>query len=143
MLKLLYVFFPHPLFFPPYSLLFFPLFPPFFPFFPLNRLIFPLIFYFYFYLFIYLFIYLFFILLPSFLHTFFPLLFSLTFFPLPSFFRPSQPEGSSQLELVKASGLRSPEDFLSDLKLAEEEQQAEDQAKERHIEDECDNAALR
>ncbi|KAG0712640.1 Diphthine--ammonia ligase [Chionoecetes opilio] len=53
------------------------------------------------------------------------------------------PEGTSQLEMVKASGLRFPEDFLSDLKLAEEEQQAEDQAKERHIEDECDIAALR
>ncbi|XP_045107874.1 diphthine--ammonia ligase-like [Portunus trituberculatus] len=52
------------------------------------------------------------------------------------------PEGTSQQEMVRASGLRTPEDFLSDLKLAEEEQQAEDQAKERHIEDECDNAAL-
>ncbi|KAK8379049.1 hypothetical protein O3P69_009651 [Scylla paramamosain] len=52
------------------------------------------------------------------------------------------PEGTSQQEMVRASGLRTPEDFLSDLKLAEEEQQAEDQAKERHIEDECDSAAL-
>ncbi|XP_069165246.1 uncharacterized protein [Procambarus clarkii] len=41
----------------------------------------------------------------------------------------------SQLELVKAAGLRGPEEFLCDLKLAEEEQQAEDQAKESHIED--------
>ena len=33
------------------------------------------------------------------------------------------------------AGLRKPEDFLGDLKLAEEEQQAEDQAKELHLDD--------
>ncbi|KAK3883105.1 hypothetical protein Pcinc_012559 [Petrolisthes cinctipes] len=50
------------------------------------------------------------------------------------------PEDVDQLELVKACGLRSPEDFLFDLKLTEEEQQAEDQAKEQHIVDDHDNA---
>ncbi|KAK4302740.1 hypothetical protein Pmani_025189 [Petrolisthes manimaculis] len=49
-------------------------------------------------------------------------------------------EDVDQLELVTASGLRSPEDFLFDLKLTEEEQQAEDQAKEQHIVDDHDNA---
>lgn len=49
----------------------------------------------------------------------------------------------SHLELVKAAGLRGPEDFLSDLKLAEEEQQAEDQAKELHIEELHDTSSPR
>nr|XP_053641101.1 uncharacterized protein LOC128694817 [Cherax quadricarinatus] len=44
------------------------------------------------------------------------------------------PDEVSHVELVSAAGIRCPEDFLTDLKLAEEEQQAEDQAKESHIE---------
>lgn len=51
-----------------------------------------------------------------------------------------QPENMSHLEMVKAAGIRVPEDFLSDLKLSEEEQQAEDQAKELHIEDDNDSS---
>ncbi|XP_071549969.1 uncharacterized protein [Panulirus ornatus] len=48
------------------------------------------------------------------------------------------PDDMSHLELVKAAGVHGPEDFLNDLKLAEEEQQAEDQAKELHIEEHHD-----
>ncbi|KAK7073491.1 hypothetical protein SK128_019023, partial [Halocaridina rubra] len=45
------------------------------------------------------------------------------------------PESKSQMELVLDADIRRPEDFLDDLKLAEEEQQAEDQAKELHLDD--------
>lgn len=45
-------------------------------------------------------------------------------------------ENITQAELVMNAAVRKPEDFLVDLKLAEEEQQAEDQAKELHL---CDN----
>ncbi|XP_068232822.1 uncharacterized protein [Palaemon carinicauda] len=45
------------------------------------------------------------------------------------------PENVTQRELVMNAGVRKPEDFLGDLNLAEEEQQAEDQAKEHSIDD--------
>lgn len=39
------------------------------------------------------------------------------------------------MELVRAAGVRDSQEFLGDLKLPEEEQQAEDQAKELNLEE--------
>ncbi|XP_047475310.1 diphthine--ammonia ligase-like isoform X1 [Penaeus chinensis] len=45
------------------------------------------------------------------------------------------PDDVTQMELVRAAGVRDAQEFLGDLKLPEEEQQAEDQAKELNLEE--------